>query len=103
MFLWQPLVALTKLRSLFLFSTSVYGDATVLRAIPGLGSDWPSTSWDPSAYASLCSAFSGGCPAESSPIADAATFVGNDACACCTSIAGLERDAAGACVDATQG
>ena len=34
---------------------------------------------------------------------DAATLVGSDACACCTTVAGLSRDAAGVCVDATQG
>ena len=95
----EPLAALTQLTDLNLEETDVYGDATVLRAIPGLGSDWPS---HPN-YASLCSAFSGGCPAGSSPIADAATFVGSDACACCTTVAGLSRDAAGVCVDATQG
>ena len=72
----------------------------MLRAIPGLGSDWPS---HPNyIYASPCSDFSG-CPAGASPIADAATFVGNDACACCTTVACLSRDAAGVCVDATQG
>ena len=90
---------MTRLTDLRLGSTNLYGDATVLRAIPGLGSDWPSGSYQ----ASLCSAFSGGCPAGSSPIANAATFVGSDACACCTTVAGLSRDAAGVCVDATQG
>ena len=105
MFLWQPLVALTRLGAggwdsgLKLESTDAYGDAMVLRAIPGLGSGWPSDSY----HASLCSAFSGGCPAGSSPVADAATFVASDACACCTTVAGLTRDAAGVCVDATQG
>ena len=101
----EPLAALTQLRRLYLEQTDVYGDATVLRAIPGLGSDWPGASWstDGSYYASLCSAFAGGCPAGSSPIADNSTFVGNDACACCTATADLSRDAAGACIDATQG
>ena len=75
----------------------------MLRAIPGLGSDWPSTSWDSSRYATLCSDFWGSCPAESSPVADAATFVGSDACACCTAVAGLARDAAGVCIDSTAG
>jgi len=51
----------------------------------------------------LCSDYAGGCPAGASPIANAATFVGSDACACCTTVAGLSRDAAGVCVDATQG
>ena len=89
---------MTRLNRLYLTlddSTDVYGDTTVLRAIPGLGSDWGS--------ANLCSAFSGGCPAGASPIADAATFVGNDACACCTAVTGLARDAAGVCVDSTVG
>ena len=99
MFLWQPLVALTRLTELRLGSTDVYGDATVLRTSTRLGSDWPSTS----SRANLCAAFSGGCPAGSSPIAHAATFVGNDACACCTDSADLSRDAAGVCVDSTVG
>ena len=92
-------MALTQLTDLNLGSTDVYGNATVLRASTGIGSDWPLT-WQ---YAGLCSAFSGGCPAGSSPIADAATFVGSDACACCTAVPGLARDAAGVCVDTTVG
>ena len=75
-------------------STDVYGDATVLRsAIPGLDSNWGS--WQ--IEFSLCSDYAGGCPAGSSAITDAATF------ACCIAIAGLTRDAAGVCIDATQG
>ena len=70
----------------------------LLRAVLGWCC-WPSDSTD----ASLCSAFSGGCPAGSSLIADAATFVGSDACACCTAVTGLARDAAGVCVDSTVG
>ena len=74
------------------------GNATVLRAVPGL-SDWPSEWY----HATVCSTFSGGCPTGASPIADAATFVGNDACACCTAVAGLSRDADGVCVDPKAG
>ena len=95
----EPLAALTQLTQLYLHSTDVYGDATVLRAIPGIDSNWGS--WRVSLE--LCSAFSGGCPVGSSAIADAATFVGNDACACCTAVTGLARDAAGGCVDSTAG
>ena len=63
---------------------------------PALDSNWGS--W-------LCSdyMYAGGCPDGASPIANAATFVGSDACACCTTVAGLSRDAAGVCIDATQG
>ena len=91
-------MGLARLWPLCLGSTDVYG-ATVLRAATGLGSDWPSDSYE----ASLCSAISGGCPAGASPIADAATFVGSDACACCTAVTGLARDAGGVCVDSTVG
>ena len=50
---------------------------------------------------SLQSTYAGGCPAGSSPIANAATFIGNDACACCTATASLTRNAAGDCVNST--
>ena len=95
----EPLAALTQLTFLRLQHADVYGDATVLRAIPGLGAGWPTRS----SQASLCSAFAGSCPAGSSAIADAATFVGNDACACCTAVTGLARDAAGVCINTTVG
>ena len=68
-------------------------------ALPRLDSNWGS--WQ--VNLPLCADYSGGCPGGSSAIANAATFVGSDACACCTTIAGLSRDAAGVCVDATQG
>ena len=65
----EPLAALTQLSRgcLWLGSTNAYGDATVLRAIPGLGSDWGpdcvTCSKDYSSWASFtftpCSAFQG--------------------------------------------
>ena len=91
---------LPRLNTLLVASTNVYGDMAVLLVDTTLDPNWPVYS---DQDASLCSAFSGGCPAGASPIADAATFVGSNACACCTAVAGLRRDADGVCVDSTVG
>ena len=90
---------MARLNRLHVASALVWGSINALLADTTIDNDWPHGSQD----ATLCSDYSGGCPAGSSPIADAATFVGNDACACCTAVTGLARDAAGVCVDSTVG
>ena len=73
-------------------SALVWGSINALLADTTIDNDWPEPN---SQDATLCSDYSGGCPTGASPIADAATFVGGDACACCTTIAALARVSAG--------
>ena len=76
-------------------SALVWGSIVALLADTTIGNVWPQPSSHGSQDATLCSDYSGGCPTGASPIAAAATFVGGDACACCTTIAALARVSAG--------
>lgn len=85
-----PLGVLVNLIDLVLFGTAVYGEATVLRAIPGLNS-WRDYE--------TCGAFGpyGGthCPDGTSPptsIGQATDMIGSNACACCGNRKVLDPD-----------
>ena len=88
-----PLAALTQLTGLHLSYTGVYGDAAVLRAIPGLGDGWSSSYFD------ACSDFASSCPAGTSSIAQADSFIGRDECACCSGSHKVRVPSTGACSD----
>jgi hypothetical protein len=79
------LAALGQLRYLYLYGTAVWGRADALRAIPGLGADW----YLFTACAAGGNAIGtvddfGQCPAGRSPVADGASYLGADECACCS-------------------
>ena len=93
---------LGQLRDLKVDDTDVWGRADALRAIPGLGADWR--------YFTTCAASGNSygtapasarqCPAGRSPVADGASYLGRDECACCSgSLKMWDRRAAGACVE----
>eukprot|EP01046_Picozoa_sp_COSAG06_P041321 COSAG06_NODE_5115_length_3711_cov_17.818660_3_plen_480_part_00 len=95
------LATLGQLQYLGLSNTAVWGRADALRAIPGLGADWnhftactAGTSYYPRPAADF-----GQCPAGRSPVADGASYLGADECACCSGSLKMRDPTTGACVD----
>ena len=94
------LAALGQLQTLYLYDSAVWGRADALRAIPGLGADWR---WF-TACAAGGNAYNtaddfGQCPAGRSPVADGASYLGADECACCSGSLKMRDPTTGACVD----
>jgi hypothetical protein len=94
------LAPLGQLRTLKLDSTAVWGRADALRAIPGLGADWSDwTACAAGGSAYRTAADFGQCPAGRSPVADGASYLGADECACCSGSLKMRDPTTGACVD----
>ena len=94
------LATLGQLQYLGLHDTAVWGRADALRAIPGLGADWR---WFTACAAGGTSYDTaddfGQCPAGRSPVADGASYLGADECACCSGSLKMRNTTTGACVD----
>ena len=94
------LAALGQLQYLWLTDTAVWGRADALRAIPGLGADWNIfTACAAGGTAIGTAADFGQCPAGRSPVADGASYLGADECACCSGSLKMRDPTTGACVD----
>jgi len=94
------LATLGQLQLLRLYGAAVWGRADALRAIPGLGAGW--------FYFTACAAGGnsyntaadfGQCPAGRGPVADGASYLGADECACCSGSLKMRDPTTGACVD----
>ena len=90
------LAGLTQLSILWLIGTSCYGDITVLRSsIPGIDANWDT--WQVSV--DFCSSSHYACPTGRTPVSSPDTYVGSNACACCSGTQKLLDSGTGACVD----
>ena len=88
------LAGLAQLSSLDLRGTGCYGDSSVLRSsMPGLDSNWGTyrVSFD------FCSSSHDACPAGRTPVSSPDTYVGSNACACCSGTQKLLDSGTGAC------
>jgi len=96
------LATLGQLQLLRLYGAAVWGRADALRAIPGLGADWhyfTACAAGGSAYYTAADFGFGQCPAGRSPVADGASYLGADECACCSGSLKMRDPTTGACVD----
>ena len=80
------LAGLTQLSYLSLSNTGCYGDSS---ALPG----------SVSLFSSYCSSSHDACPAGRTPVSSPDTYVGSNACACCSGTQKLLDSGTGACVD----
>ena len=94
------LAALGQLQYLYLSDTAVWGRADALRAIPGLGAGWKQfIACSHTAYGDRTIGYFGLCPVGRSDVADAASYIGVDKCACCSGSRKMRDPTTGACVD----
>ena len=80
------LAGLAQLTALNLGGTGCYGDSSVLSSVGSL-------------YVDHCSSSHDACPAGRTPVSSPDTYVGNNACACCSGTQKLLDSGTGACVD----
>jgi hypothetical protein len=94
------LATLGQLQDLRLSGSAVWGRAdALLRAIPGLGADWHWFTACAAGGTAYFTAHFGQCPAGRSPVADGASYLGADECACCSGSLKMRDPTTGACVD----
>lgn len=110
-----PGYSTTRTGALWLAGSGVHGPVAALRALPGLGADWGSDSYEYGRDFTPCSAFGGqqassgndytwgtgspGCGAAGlAPVAGSTDVAGIDECACCGPNAPRGHDDSGACV-----
>ena len=77
---------MAQLTYLDLYGTGCYGDSSVLPSIRSL-------------YLDHCSSSHDACPAGRTPVSSPDTYVGSNACACCSGTQKLLDGDTGACVD----
>ena len=80
------LAGLAHLIYLDLFGTGCYGDSSVVSVSSYFGAD-------------LCSSSHDACPAGRTPVSSPDTYVGSNACACCSGTQKLLDSGTGACYD----
>ena len=103
------LAGLTQLSLLSLYSTAVDGDVAALAGLTQLSfldlsgtgcyGDSSALPGSVSLFSSYCSSSHDACPAGRTPVSSPDTYVGSNACACCSGTQKLLDSGTGACVD----